>query len=93
MWAHLADFVQQQCSLVGLLELADLVANGAGESTTFVAEQFGFQQFVRQRCAVHFHERPFGSVRLFVDETCNDFLAHARFAEDQDRDIRSGHVP
>ena len=42
---HLADFVEKQRAQVGLLELADVVAVGAGERARLVAEELALHQF------------------------------------------------
>ena len=45
---HLADFVEEHRAHVGRLELARLVAIGAGEAALHVTEQFRFEQRFRQ---------------------------------------------
>ncbi len=49
---HLGDFVEQQRAAIGLLELADAARERAGEGALLVAEQFGFQQVLRDRRAI-----------------------------------------
>ena len=41
---HVADFIQENRAVIGLLEPADAPQFGAGERAAFVAEQFAFQQ-------------------------------------------------
>src|SRR6185295_3666918 len=53
---HIADFVEQQRSAVGLLELASLCLSCAGERAFGVAEQFGLDQLFGYRCAVELDE-------------------------------------
>ncbi len=45
---HFADFVQQQRAAIGFLEFADAPGDGAGEGAFLMAEQFGFEQIVRE---------------------------------------------
>ena len=52
-----ADFVEEDRAAVGLHELADLVARGAGEGAGDVAEQLAFQQILGQGAAGDFDER------------------------------------
>jgi hypothetical protein len=56
--AHVADLVEEDRALVGLLELADLPIGGAGERALFVAEQLRLDQLVGNRGAVDLHEGP-----------------------------------
>src|ERR1039458_319541 len=44
---HVPDFVQKNGAVVALLELADALGGGAGEGAFLVAEQFAFQQVLR----------------------------------------------
>jgi hypothetical protein len=53
---HLADLVEQQRSAVGRLEFSHAARDRAGERPLLVAEQFGFQQIVRNRRAVQCNE-------------------------------------
>ena len=46
--AHVADLVEEDRALVGLLELADLPIGGAGERALLVAEQLRLDQLVRE---------------------------------------------
>ena len=58
---HFADFVEQQRATIRCLKLADPPGDRAGEGAFFVAEQFGFQQVLGNRRAIHRHERPLGA--------------------------------
>src|SRR5919198_4378781 len=64
---HLADLIQEDGPAVGLLELAQLLALGAGESAGLVSEQFAFQQFVRDGCAVDLNEGLVAAGGIAVD--------------------------
>ena len=54
---HLADLVEKHRALVGVFELAGLVAVGAGEAALDVAEQLGFEQRLGDAGAVDGHKR------------------------------------
>ena len=61
---HVADFVEQDRPIVALLELADSLTIRARERTLFVAEQFAFDQVLRQCRAVDRQERFVGLAAL-----------------------------
>ena len=54
---HLADFVEEDGAVVGHLELAGLVAVGAGEAALHVAEQLRLEQRLGDAGAIDRHER------------------------------------
>ena len=81
---HVADFVEKQGAAVGAFKAADGGRDGAGESAAFVAEQLAFQQFPRNRAAIHRHERLAFAAGNAMQVARHDFLAGARFARDQD---------
>src|SRR5687767_12215352 len=66
-----------------LLQLADLVAIGAGEAAFHVPEQLGLEQGLGEARAVERHEPLRGAGRLAVDETGNDVLPDAALAGNQ----------
>ena len=88
----LADFVEEDGAAVGLLEEADAVLVGAGEGAALVAEQLGFEQLVRQRAAVLDDEALVAATAAVVDGACQQFLAGARFAGDEHRDVVRRHT-
>ena len=45
---HVADFIQEERAAVALLELADALRGGAGERAALMAEQFAFEQLLRE---------------------------------------------
>ena len=55
--AHLADLVEEHRPVVGELELAGLVLDGAGERAALETEELGLEQLGRQRRAVDLDER------------------------------------
>ena len=54
---QIANLVEEERPLIGELEFARLVLDGAGEGAALEAEQLGFEQLRRQRRAVHLDER------------------------------------
>ena len=82
--AHLAHFVEEQRAAVGHLQLAELVAIGAGEAALHVAEQLRFQQRFGEAGAIDGHERAVGAQRVRVDLARDEILADAAFTGDQD---------
>ena len=83
--AHLADFVEHERALVGLLELADLALGGAGEGALLVAEQLALQQRLGERRAVEADERPLLARAGEVDGAGDQLLADAALAADEHR--------
>ena len=49
---HVADFIEENGALLGLLEFAQVAIGGAGERSFFVAEEFGFDQLRWNRGAI-----------------------------------------
>ena len=80
---QLADFVEENRTLVGGLEQTDLVLSGTGKGTPLVAEQFAFEQIFRQRAAVDRQKTIVGAFRGEMNRARDQFLAGARFAGDQ----------
>ena len=65
--AHLPDFVEEERAAVRELQLAELVAVGAGEAALDVAEQLGLEERLGQPGAVDGDERTAGALRVRVD--------------------------
>ena len=80
---QLTDLVEKQRAAIGLLETAAAQAVGAGEGALLVAEQFGFEQFGRDRRGVERDKRLAGTRTVLVQRARHQFLAGARFAGDQ----------
>ena len=64
---HLADLVEEHRAVVGELELARLVLDGAGERAALEPEQLRLEQLGRQRRAVDLDERLVAARRRAVD--------------------------
>ena len=88
---HVADFVQEQRAAIGLLQLADLVFQRAGEAALAMAEQLAFDQLFGNRRAVHFDEGLAGARAGGVNRVRDQFLAGAALAENQHAAVGGGH--
>src|SRR4029079_2489886 len=79
----LSDLVQKDGSLVRYFKTADPLSDGAGEGTTFMTEQFTFQQARRNCSAVQLHECVVSPRAKIMNGACDQFLAGAGLATDQ----------
>ena len=86
---HLGDFVEEQRSSGGPLEIALVLAYRTGERSTFVPEQLGLDQIGGYRAAVHADERAVAPCAARVQQLRGDFLACTRFADEHDCRQRS----
>ncbi len=89
---HAFDFIQEQRAAVGIFQLADALALGAGERAAFVAEQLGFKQLLGDGRAVERDKRLFCPWAKIMQATGDQFLAAAGFATDQHIDRQAGQV-
>ncbi|MDR8732335.1 hypothetical protein FEQ05_05728 [Burkholderia pseudomultivorans] len=80
---HVADFVEEQRAVLGLLEAALPRRLRAGERAALVAEQLGFEQVLRNRRGVQRDERAVRARAVTMQRPCDEFLAGARLAGDQ----------
>ena len=87
---HVSNLVEEQRAAVGLLETAEAPGLGAGECAAFVAEQLGFQQLAGNRRGVECDERRRCPRTMTMQRPRDEFLAGARLAGDQHRQVRSG---
>ncbi len=90
---ELPDLVQKQGGIRGVLEVARARGGGAGERPLGVAEQRGFHQRRRNRCAVEGEEGARSALAHAVQRRCDDLLAAAGFAFDQHREGSARELP
>ena len=90
---HVADFVQKQGSAACALQQTLVVVGGAGECAFAVSEQFRFEQRLRYRGAVYGDEGRGGARAGAMDRACEQFLAGAARAVDEDACVGLGHQP
>ena len=77
---QLADLVQVDRAVVGVLESAELPLRGAGERPLLVAEELGLEQPGRNRRAVDPDERTVTPHRAGVDGASHEVLSDPTFA-------------
>ena len=87
---HVSDLVEEQRAAVGLLETAEAAGLGTGEGPAFVTEQLRLQQLAGNRRGIECDERPRRPRAVPVKRTRDQFLAGARLAGDQHREVGSG---
>jgi hypothetical protein len=74
---HVADFIEEQRAVLGLLEAAAPHRLGAGEGAALVAEQFGLQQVFRDRRRVQRDEGLLRARAVLVQRARDQLLAGA----------------
>ena len=79
------DFIQHDGSRAGHFQPAELALDRAGEGAAFVAEQFRFDEFLRQAGAIDFQEGRIAPRAEFVDQAREMILAGAAFSGDEKR--------
>src|SRR6185436_5870541 len=96
---QIADFIQEQGTSVGQLELPRLPRTRAGEGAFLVSKEFGLEKRLWNRRAVDGHKRTVGAGAEGMQRACKEFFAGAALALEQDRGIgrrralqRDGHV-
>ena len=82
--AHLADFVEKQRAAMRELELAALVAVGAGEAAFDVSEELRLEERFGDAGEVHRHERRQPAAGVAMDVSRDHVFAHPALAGDQD---------
>jgi len=87
-----ADFVQEQCAAIGLLDLALGHLDGTGKGTFFMPEQFGFEQGFRNRCAVDGNKGPVAAVTCIMQPLGQQFLAGSARTQQHHRSAGIGHA-
>jgi hypothetical protein len=81
---EVADLVQEERAAVGCLHAADAVALGVGEGALHVPEQLGIEQAFGDGAEIHRDQLLARPARAAVEFACDQFLAGAVLAEDQD---------
>jgi hypothetical protein len=89
---HLTDLVEKHGAHVRGLELARLVAIGAGEAALDVSEQLRFEECLGEAGAVHRREGHVGARAGVMNGARHDLLADAALAVDQDLRVAAGHA-
>ena len=71
---EVADFIEEKGSAIGLLKTADTFADCSGEGSAFVAEEFAFDEVVRDGGTIDGDESPLGTLAMLVDGAGDEFL-------------------
>src|SRR5260370_26721444 len=79
-----ADFVEEKRAAVGEFEAADFLADGAGERTALMAEEFGFEKTAGNGGAIDFNEGAIAARTEIVDGAGEELFAGSGFAQEQD---------
>ena len=82
---ELAEFVQKECSSLGLLERSRALADGAGERAAHMSEELRLDHIGSDGAAVEDRERTVLARASIVDCASQELLAGARFPQEQDR--------
>src|SRR2546425_3299201 len=70
------DLVQVDRALVGILELPWFPPVGAGEGAPLVAEEFGLEELLRDRCTVHLDEGTVAATGYGMDRARDQIFSH-----------------
>ena len=81
---QIGDLVEQQSSPVRSSYVPDTGLDGAGEGPFSMAKQFTFREFRQSGGTVHADELS-RSPAPMVNRSCEPFLAHPAFSDDEDR--------
>src|SRR5438445_2632451 len=77
-WVHIADFIEENCAVVGLFKAADATDFSIGERARLMPEEFALQQVFRNGDAIDFDERLLVPLATMLPERAGDqFLAAA----------------
>src|SRR6202007_936476 len=91
LWLQLerdiADFIQEQRSLMCYLKPANLLRDRAGERSPFMAKQFTFEQPGRNGSTIELNERPSVARTAAVNSARDEFLAGASLTQQEDSRI------
>src|SRR5690348_11987994 len=80
---HVADFVQQEGSAVGIFEHAGFLLKRPSERASFISKEFALDKFGRKRRAVELQEWFVGSRRARMKLAGEHFLAAAGLSLNQ----------
>src|SRR3990172_2362992 len=86
-WAHLGNFVQENCAGIRNLKLAEFAGYGACESAFTMAKQLRLLQGLGNGATVYSNKRFAVSRASFVEDSGDDFLSCPTFACDKNRRI------
>src|SRR5215475_5961384 len=89
---HLADLVEEDRALVGVLELSELALLRAGEGALLEAEELALEQLRWQGRAVDLHERAIAPAGELEDRAGDELLARSALAAHEHGDVGVGDL-
>ncbi len=89
--AHVANFVEEQRPLVGLLKLADPLLRGPGKGPLLVPKELALDELTRDGGAVHLDYRLFGPGGGVMDPLGHQFLSGPILSGHEDARLRGRH--
>src|SRR5437660_6266693 len=90
LWANVSDFIKEQSAVIGKLETAALLHQGASECALLVSEEFAFHQPGWNGRAIEPYKRPVSSWTVAMNCACNQLFPSARLAAQQNSRSRRG---
>ena len=89
---HVADFVEEKGSPVGIFKAAFAIAAGIGICAANVAEEFVLEGGFIEAGAIKGDEAFAGAFGILVESAGDEFFAGAVLTEDQDADVGRGEL-
>ena len=89
---HVANLIQKNCAVIGLLELSNMPSRCAGERSFLVPEKFRLNQLGRNRRAIQGHKRTPRARTAFVNRSRHQLFSCARFSQDADPRFTHRHA-
>ena len=89
---HLADFIQKNAAVVGLLKFAQLLPAGPGKGPGLIAKQFALQQLAGDGGAIDFDKRLVAAAGVGIDHPRHHLFARTAFPADQHGGVGIGHL-
>ena len=89
---ELADFIQENRSVIGSFEQSLLHGVGAAEGAFLISEQLTLNEMFRQSSAIQIHPRLGAAQRIVMNSAGNKLFATAAFAANQDGYVSLRHL-
>jgi len=86
---HVADLVEEERAVIGLLEAPGVARIGAGEGPLLMTEELALDQLARDCRHVDGDERSGAALAVIVKRPRDELLAGARLARDRDGEVRA----
>src|ERR1700704_3845114 len=86
--AHVADFVEEQCAPIRLLEFSDFILAGSREAAFDVPEQLGLDQLLGDGGAIYFDKGLIAAKARGVQGASHQLFSRSAFSVNQDTPVR-----